>query len=58
MQNKANHDLCECCGKVEVYDCKACKKCKESIDRDLQAVNNGGQVLQYIGGFDNEVMVR
>ena len=40
-----NMDYCEFCGQVEVFDGKICKSCEETIQRNLQAVATGGQIL-------------
>ena len=40
-----NMDYCEFCGINEVTDGKICKSCEETIQRNLQAVIDGGQIL-------------
>ena len=40
-----NMDYCELCGINEVTDGKICKSCEETIQRNLQAVATGGQIL-------------
>ena len=44
---KLDYDYCEFCGINEVTDGKICKRCEETIQRNLQAVATGGQILEY-----------